>query len=72
MATLTAPVTSPPPVLFPLRYYRVTCDLMLQAVDPEVALENAGEALKFYDLRTREILCDGIGDPEGTVTVREV
>jgi hypothetical protein len=39
---------------------------------PEEAQENAAEAVRWYILATGELAADGIGDPEGWVTVGEV
>lgn len=50
----------------------VKAEFELDAASREEAQSNASVALEYYRLATGAIPCDGIGCPEGWVTVEEV
>lgn len=52
--------------------YNVKAEFKLTAASREEAQSNASVAVEYYDLKTGAITCDGIGCPEGWVTVEEV
>jgi hypothetical protein len=52
--------------------YNVKGEFEVDGSTPEEAQENAAEAVRWYILATGELAADGIGDPEGWVTVEEL
>jgi len=52
--------------------YCVKAEFEVDGSTPEEAQENAAEAVRWYILATGELAADGIGDPEGWVTVEEL
>lgn len=52
--------------------YKVKAQITLTAASKEEAKDNASVAVEYYVLATGAIPCDGIGAPEGWVTVEEV